>query len=332
MAPHQQATSENPTAHPPSPLRGCVLVPVPASTDSSRVGALQALASYTLFGRAGACHVRLDEHHVSTTHACIRWTGDAWRMQDLGSTNGTYWNGHQLAHAEQVTLSVGDTVSFGGASTFRVQSVARPPIAAVPLSGASPEFEADGLIALPTRENPIATLFATQEGWVMESCMGQATLRDGDVVTVDGEAWRFHCPLVVRPTEALGESTSASAAGIQLTFRVSSDEEHVAVIARQQNESHVLPDRACLYLLLTLARARLEDIHAGIAEASAGWVESADLRRQLRATEPQINVDIYRLRRLFAEAGIVDAPNIVERRARLGKVRIGTSLLHVERT
>jgi hypothetical protein len=44
---------------------------------------------------------------------------------------------------------------------------------------------------------------------------------------------------------------------------------------------------------------------------------------------PQLNLDVFRLRRQFAALGIVDAANIVERRPRTRQLRIGTARLQI---
>jgi hypothetical protein len=61
-------------------------------------------------GRNTAATVFLDDITVSRHHASFRVAGDRLRLQDLGSTNGTYVNG-KLADA--VDLSPGDEVIIG---------------------------------------------------------------------------------------------------------------------------------------------------------------------------------------------------------------------------
>ena len=45
-----------------------------------------------LIGRGNECDVRLDAEAVSRRHARIYYTPEGWRVEDLGSTNGTWVN------------------------------------------------------------------------------------------------------------------------------------------------------------------------------------------------------------------------------------------------
>ena len=62
-------------------------------------------------GRDPQCGLVLEDTRVSKRHARLRWTGSAWALDDLGSTNGTIVNGEPARGAE---LREGDAISFGG--------------------------------------------------------------------------------------------------------------------------------------------------------------------------------------------------------------------------
>ncbi|HYO54559.1 FHA domain-containing protein [Archangium sp.] len=65
-------------------------------------------------GRLPDCDLVLDHVSVSKRHALLRWSEPQGRcsVHDLGSTNGTYLNGHSLGTRE-ATLKDGDILSFG---------------------------------------------------------------------------------------------------------------------------------------------------------------------------------------------------------------------------
>src|SRR5690606_31681529 len=63
------------------------------------------------------------------------------------------------------------------------------------------------------------------------------------------------------------------------------------------------------------------------AEASRGWIYQDDLLRGLDATSTQRNIDIFRLRDHFANAGLQDAVSVIERRPVTRQVRVGTGRL-----
>ena len=61
-------------------------------------------------GRLSTCEIPIDQESVSRRHARIWWTGDTFRVKDLGSTNGTYVNDQLVAEQE---LRDGDLVKVG---------------------------------------------------------------------------------------------------------------------------------------------------------------------------------------------------------------------------
>lgn len=63
------------------------------------------------FGRADVSTVVLDDPYVSDHHAKVYFDGDAWRVDDLGSTNGTYLN--QAKVSSPTPLSSGDQLGIG---------------------------------------------------------------------------------------------------------------------------------------------------------------------------------------------------------------------------
>ena len=85
-----------------------------------------------------------------------------------------------------------------------------------------------------------------------------------------------------------------------------------------------------LDLLLTLARSRLSDqVDASLPSTSHGWIEQSRLVRMLATTLAQLTLDIYRARRQFADAGVVDSAQVVERRASSRELRVGVEQLQI---
>jgi pSer/pThr/pTyr-binding forkhead associated (FHA) protein len=64
---------------------------------------------YLVVGREPTCDVRLDDPHVSRTHAALRRRGSTVYVEDLGSSGGTFVNGNPVTMTELVT---GDVVAF----------------------------------------------------------------------------------------------------------------------------------------------------------------------------------------------------------------------------
>ncbi|TDC54140.1 FHA domain-containing protein [Jiangella ureilytica] len=55
------------------------------------------------FGRGADCTVPLSDEYVSTQHARLRFHENQWYVEDLGSTNGTYFGNQRLTRSTPVT-------------------------------------------------------------------------------------------------------------------------------------------------------------------------------------------------------------------------------------
>lgn len=66
-----------------------------------------------LVGQSSVCTLRLTDRSVSRRHAALRREPDAWRLEDLDSTNGTRVNGVRIKEA---FLAGGEVVTVGSTS------------------------------------------------------------------------------------------------------------------------------------------------------------------------------------------------------------------------
>src|ERR1051325_2737326 len=62
-----------------------------------------------LIGRGEDCQIRIERPTVSKHHAKIFFKNERWYVEDLGSSNFTYLNGHKISRSE---FSFGDYVRF----------------------------------------------------------------------------------------------------------------------------------------------------------------------------------------------------------------------------
>ena len=83
---------------------------------------IELCTDYLTVGREPTCDVRLDDPHVSRTHAALQRRGGTVYVQDLGSSAGTFVNGNPAAGTE---LHQGDVVTF---ATVRARFEAAPPV------------------------------------------------------------------------------------------------------------------------------------------------------------------------------------------------------------
>jgi hypothetical protein len=188
------------------------------------------------------------------------------------------------------------------------------------------------LLALPSNDDPRVTIYRDAKGaWVVEqpneSVMPIANLQ---TIQVDGRLFRFCCAENVRTTSLALTPTEFEVRQLQLSFSVSRDEEHVHLRMICGEVSVDMAARTHNYLLLTLARRRLEDAAEGATEMASGWVYQEDLAHDPTMAPPQLNIDVFRIRKHFAAAGVLDAANIIERRPRTRQLRIGTGLLSID--
>jgi hypothetical protein len=142
------------------------------------------------------------------------------------------------------------------------------------------------------------------------------------ICEVPGSRW----PLLIESSRAalrLGDA--------HLSFAVSRDEEHVELHVAAGGGVLDMGARSHNYLLLTLARRRLEDATRGIADTASGWICQDDLAHDPMMSPPRLNIDVFRIRKHFGARGFTDAETIIERRSRARQLRIGTGRLSVVR-
>ena len=84
---------------------------VESPIDEPALGASIALGPINSIGRNVNSTIFVDDDFVSGGHAMLTFRGRSWFIEDQGSTNGTYVNGHRIDRA--VVLSLGDELTIG---------------------------------------------------------------------------------------------------------------------------------------------------------------------------------------------------------------------------
>jgi len=166
-----------------------------------------------------------------------------------------------------------------------------------------------------------------------------ARIADLGSVGAGGRDYLLRVPGVMSATWDVG-SPAPGLGTMTLCFRVSRDEEYVALRACSDHHTIDLGARTHHYVLLTLARNRLEDRNTWAAssrdrqapppESSEGWVYQDELADKLAMDESHLNVMVFRCRRQFADAGILGAAGIIERRRPTREIRLGVSRIEIE--
>lgn len=286
------------------------------------------LQSHTLVGRAPPCGLRLDELVVSAEHASLSWQDGAWHIRDLGSRNGTWLNGARLETSVAYRCDRGALIAFGDPrATWELADASEPSPMLVPVGQGTPCVLSHGIIAIPNPEHPVASVHqGTGGSWLLEAGDRVEEISDGALIQVAGGSWRFHQPQVWHATESPHRRPIALES-TQVVFRVSSDEESVEVDLLCEGRVVPLGARSAFYLLLTLARLRREQQ----GSAAAGWVHWTELAKMMDTEQSEINVWVHRIRERFAEAGVVRPGSIIERRHRVGQLRIGVENIVIQK-
>ena len=132
---------------------------------------------------------------ISRRHARIARSGSGYTVEDLGSRNGTFLNGHRIEKPEM--LGVGDEIQLGGTTMIvQVGAIPAPEPATQEAAAAEAAAEAPAEPAAPA-EQPALTVpprLALRVEFDFEAGEGRIELEDGSdsvrLVLEDG-AWRI---------------------------------------------------------------------------------------------------------------------------------------------
>jgi hypothetical protein len=295
-------------------------------------GTTRLLEPEHLIGRGSTCSLRLQPRYISARHALLRWAKGRWRLRDLGSRNGTFIDGERVRAGEEYGVRRGSKLAFGRPTetSWEVVDESAPAPMVVPSDGEDPVVLEGDLLAIPSAEDPRAMIYRHPNGhWVLEQ--PDAAIRIGHLhlFEVAGRAWRFCCVEDPCMTTAAVSVDELHVSRIHVHLLVAKNEEHVEIQIRNGARAVDLGTRTVNDLLVTLARARLDDAKAGLPDAACGWVDSEELARDPSMAPPQLHVDVFRIRKHFAAHGVVDAANVIERRPRTRQLRVGIPAISI---
>jgi hypothetical protein len=285
------------------------------------------LEAVHLVGRSEQSSLRLCDSHVSHEHASLRWDGVHWLVKDLGSLNRTFVDGSELKPSEARAIEAGTRLGFGNRTDlWRLDCAQEPGVMAVSLHDDEAVVASNGLLTLPSAEEPLATIYRASDGtWKADISGSLHSLADRSEIAVGSVQYRICLPQVFAPTTPAYGLVGRKVSELSVTFLLSSDLEQIEILICHQGTEQRLPARAHNDLLLLLARARRADAEAGLPDGNCGWVYHDELSRKAHRDPDRLNVDVHRIRRQFADLGLLDPAQIVERRARSRQLRIGVA-------
>ena len=289
------------------------------------------LVQHTFGRHPGESSTVLNNPEASRMHAVITWDGDHWFLRD-SSTNGTAVNGARVASGSKMRLSKGDTINFGGANStvWILSDVSPPQNMLLAITPGLADIAIQDIVALPSENSPEVTIYASGGYWVCESEAGISVLNSGDRVGTQNCVWCFIEAKVGAATQAVhGNYPINKPLSILPTFNVSQNEEHVLLKIQVDGQEIDLGQRNHHYLLLLLARKRIEDREAGISDSEQGWIDKGLLGKMAGLKENHINIYIYRFRKQLTGAMPLhlELPSIVEKRR--GEIRFSCSTVEI---
>lgn len=288
---------------------------------------MRPLLSTFRIGRGADRHLAIDDNRVSQAHGFLRFVrSNVWILRDLASKNGTFHNGHRIEAGVDVELADQDELCFGSASSRWIFSAGSPSELII-ASSLEPNWRAVpprvSVVPLPSEQDPSAMLMKSHAGWLLEAPGIEArALTDGQVFSVGGVEYRAWLSGGDEPTTE-GEAPLASLDHAQLRLSVSQDEEQVVGELRVERVVRPLPPRVHLYLLVLLARYRLQDDELGVSASEAGWRFADEIAHALGLDQQNLNVQVYRARSDIEKLGFQDSSSIIERRTMTRQMRIG---------
>ena len=272
-------------------------------------------------GRAPECHIYLSNTRISGEHALFRWRDGRWQIQDLDSRNGTFVDGERIDTGKSVGITQGSVLSFGSRARYLLLDDGPPRPHAVALERPYRAVEGEvELLALPHDESPEFTISYRDESWWLESADTLEAITNGHVLVTSADKWRLHLPEMLAPTVD-AEDTALSIATIALRFMIDGHGRCVGLAARRGAQSLELKPRTHHAVLLALAQVRLADSNSPARDR--GWITQDVLLERLGYDSSRLHVEVYRSRKQFAKAGILDAARLVERRAQDRSLRLG---------
>lgn len=295
----------------------------------------QYLHGHHTFGRqADKVDTFIDGPAVSKIHAEIYWDEKMWLLKDV-SRNGVWVDGERIAHLKPVALKAGQKISFAKPGDVCLEMVDVAPPQPVLLHGEDPNLNKpiEQHTILPDDQAPEVFIFRKENTgqWCMQmaSDASEVILSNGQTLPLAAHTWTVFVPMENELTRGIDETRYNDIKNYEFEFTVSLDEESNALVIHGGGESYDLGIKTYFYLMVYLARQRMQDSKRGLAQDEQGWVDLQVASRELDLEESNINIQIFRMRKMLAKklAGVMGLDKVVERHRR-GLIRLGVSVDH----
>lgn len=287
------------------------------------------LKSYHTFGRQRmTIDTVIDKPVISRHHAIIELSSGKWQLRDV-STNGVWLNDKKIDKNISYTLSINDKIDFAivGENSFVVGNLDTAGRYLVSQSSPQQAIEIHDQMVLPNEENPQFIVYHDKiiDYWFIEdlNTNDRQALFDGGIVRVMGTQFQYLCTTELQATEVSHVTHDVSLCSLQ--FNVSQDEENTHLKVLLNNKEFDLGTRTHHYLLLLLARYRINDKNTGTELSMQGWQYREQLAKDLGIQMNHMNILLHRARKQLAdlaEQGGEDLSHLLE--THFGKVRLNS--------
>jgi hypothetical protein len=282
------------------------------------------------FGRDAETNVtQLLSPSASRNHAIIVWDGQNWQIKDA-SLNGTYLNKNRVSNGTYHALNLGNSIQFGNRpdETWEVKDLSCPTTGLIPLTKGLPFIPLHDVVILPIESKEIMVYLSEDSKWLCDRAGEISTLVPGDKIGDKNNIWQFSDARPSDATATMGQTPPPS--DINFCFKASQNEEHVSLALVVDNKEFDMGERNHHYLLLLLARQRIEDIEKGLHLSEQGWINKDELVRMTGIIEQHINIQIYRFRKQVTKVmpHSTTLHQVIERRP--GELRFAYTDINIE--
>jgi hypothetical protein len=282
------------------------------------------------FGRdAGTNVTQLLSPSASRIHATIAWDGQYWQIKDT-SLNGTYLDKTRVNAGKYHEIKLDSSIQFGNKpdDTWEVTDLSAPTTGLIPLTKGLSFIPLHDVVILPIGSKEIMIYLSEDSQWLCDTAGEVCTLVPGDKIGDKNNIWQFSDAHPSDTTATMDLAPPPS--DINFCFKASQNEEHISLTLVVDNKEFDMGERNHHYLLLLLARQRIEDIQRGLILSEQGWINKNVLVRMTGIIEQHINIQIYRFRKQVTKVmpQSTTLHQVIERRP--GELRFAYSDIVIE--
>ena len=163
----------------------------------------------------------------------------------------------RIKSSDDYPLRRGSVIAFGALDErWELVDDSAPSVMAIPLQGGNPVLLDGDLLALPSGDDPRATIYRTSDGsWVLEQPNESVTpITNLQTFEVDGQGWRFCCVEDVRTTSLAANPMDMEVRHLQLSFFVSRERIVMTASWKSARPLHVVSSHRNPAVQITTAR------------------------------------------------------------------------------